>query len=72
VQVLGAVGGPVGALEVVVDVVVECAAEAPRAAVVGAGRPYRQAHPPIADVGPNKGPGGKDELREESHIQQLR
>lgn len=53
------------AVEVIVAVAVEGAAEALRVAVVNAGRPDRQAHPPVAHVSPDKGPGGKDQLREE-------
>ena len=53
------------------DVAVEGSAEALRVAVVEAGRSDAQAHPPVADVGPNRGPGGKDQLREERHSRQL-
>lgn len=69
-QVIRTIGATIGAVEVVVAIAVEGAAEALRVAVVNAGRPYGQAHPPVANIGPNKGPGGKDQLREESHIQQ--
>lgn len=70
-QVIRAIGAAIRAVEVVVSIVVKGATEALRVAVVNAGHPYRQAHPPIANIGPNKGPGGKDQLQEESHIQQL-
>ena len=70
-QIIRAVGAAIRAVEVVVAVAVEGAAESLRVGEVDARRPYGQAHPPIANIGPNKGPGGKDQLQEESHTQQL-
>ena len=70
-QLIRPIEDTVRAVEIVVDIVVEGATEAFGVAVVDAGRPDGQAHPPIANIGPNKGPGGKDQLQEESHIQQL-
>lgn len=58
-------------MEVIVAIAVEGAAEALCVTVVNAGHPDGQAHPPVANIGPNKGPGGKDQLQEENHIQQL-
>lgn len=70
-QVFRAVGSTIRAVEVVVAIVVKGAAEALCISVVNTGHPDGQAHPPIVHVGPDKGPGGKDQLREENHIQQL-
>lgn len=70
-QVVCTVGVTAGSAEVVVAIAIKGATEPLCVSVVDAGRPDGQAHPPIADVGPNKGPGGKDQLQEESHSQQL-
>lgn len=66
-QVTETIGATIRAVEVIVAVAVEGTAEALRVGVVNAGRPDGQAHPPVANIGPNKGPGGKDQLQEESH-----
>ena len=70
-QLIRAVKATLRPLEVVVAIAVEGSAEALSVAVVNAGCSDRQAHPPIGHICPNKGPGGKDQLREESDIQQL-
>lgn len=68
-QVIWAKGATITVVEVVVAIAVEGSAEALCVGVVSAGHANRQAHSPVANIGPNKGPGGKDQLREESHIQ---
>lgn len=67
VQVIGCKGDSIRAKEVVVSIAVKSAAEALRVTEVNAGRTDGQTHPPIANISPNKGPGGKDQLQEESH-----
>lgn len=69
-QVIGAERASVTVVEVVVSIAVEGSTEALRVGVVDAGRADRQAHPPVAHVGPDKGPGGKDQLQEWSDMQQ--
>lgn len=63
-QLVWTKGATVTVVEVIVTIAVEGSAEALRVGVVHAGHADRQAHPPVTDVGPNKGPGGKDQLRE--------
>lgn len=70
-QVIRAVRASIRGVEVIAAIAVEGAAEALSVAVVHTGRPDRQAHPPVANISPNKGPGRKDQLQEESHSQQL-
>ncbi len=70
-QVIRAIGATIRPVKVVVAIAVEGAAEALRVAVVNAGHSDRQAHPPVVNIGPNKGPGGKDQLQEESHTQHV-
>lgn len=70
-QVIRAIEPTIRGLEVIVAVPVEGATEALSVSIVHAGCPDRQAHPPITNISPNKGPGRKDQLQEESHIQQL-
>lgn len=70
-QVSGAIGATIRALEIIVAIAVEGAAEALSVAVVNTGSPDGKAHSPVTNIGPNKGPGGKYQLQEENHIQQL-
>lgn len=70
-HVIWAIGTTIRGLEIIVAIAVEGATETFSVAVVDAGCPDGQAHSPIAHIGPNKGPGGKDQLQEESHTQQL-
>ncbi len=68
-HVIRAEGSAIRAVEVVVAVAVEGATQALCIAVVYTGRPDRQTHSPVTNIGPYKGPRGKDQLKEESHIQ---
>lgn len=69
-QVIRAINAASRALEVIIAIAVEGPTEALSPAVVHAGCSDREAHPPVTYIRPNKGPGGKDQLQEESHIQQ--
>lgn len=70
VQVIRAIGFTIRAMEVIVAIVVKGTAEALCVSVVNTGCPDGEAHPPVFHINPDKGPGGKDQLQEESHIQQ--
>lgn len=65
-QVIRAEGDVLRAVEVVVSIAVKGAAEASCVAVVDTRRTDGQAHPPITNIGPDEGPGWKDQLQEES------
>lgn len=69
IQVIWAKGTTITVVEVIVAIAVEGSTEALRVGVVHAWHADRQAHPPVTNIGPNKGPGGKDQLQEGSHIQ---
>lgn len=56
-------GGAVAVVEVVVAVAVKGATEPPCVGVVSTGRPDGHTHPPVAHVGPDKGPGWEEQLR---------
>lgn len=53
-------------MEIIVAITIKGPAEASSLGVVNTGPTHGQAHPPVTDVGPDKGPGGKDKLREEA------
>lgn len=63
-QVIWAKGGSISVVKVVVAVAIKGAAETLRVAVVHAGCPDRQTHPPVAHVGPDKCPRREDQLRD--------
>lgn len=65
-QVSWSKGGAVSIVEVVVAIAVKGTAETLRVGVVHAGRPDCQAHPPVAHVGPDKGPGREDQLGDQA------
>lgn len=56
-------------MEVIIAVPVKGSTEPLSFGVVSAGHTNGQAHPPVTNIGPNKGPGGKDQLQEKSHTQ---
>lgn len=64
-------GGAVAVVEIVVAVAIKGSAEASGLGVVQAGPPHRQAHPPVTNVGPDEGAGGKDDLQEEGPVSTL-
>lgn len=65
-EVAAAEGGAVGSVQVVVAVPVEGSAEAAGAVEVRPRRPHCQAHSPVAHVGAQKCPRGKQHLEEET------
>lgn len=65
----GAIGDTIRAEEIIVSIAVKGAAEALRVTVVSTRSPDGQAHSPVTNIGPNKGPGGKYQLQEKSHTQ---
>lgn len=58
-------GATVTVMEIIVAVTIKGPAEASSLGVVNTGPTDGQAHPPVTNIGPDKGPGGKDKLREE-------
>lgn len=68
-QVSGAIRVTIRAEEIIVAIAVKGATEALRVAVVNTRSPNGQAHSPVTNIGPNKGPGGKYQLQEKSHTQ---
>lgn len=69
VYFIWAKGPTITVMEVVVAIAVEGSAEPLRVGEVKAWNTDGQAHPPVPNICPNKGPGGKDQLREENNIQ---
>lgn len=58
-------GATITVMEIIVAVTIKGPAEAVSLGVVNTGPPDGQAHPPVTNIGPDKGPGGKDKLPEE-------
>lgn len=52
-------------MDVIVAIAIKGATEALRLAVVNTWCPDRQAHPPVVNIGSDKGPRGKDNLQSE-------
>lgn len=68
-QVSEAIADTIRAEEIIVAIAVKCAAEALCVAVVNTRSSDGQAHSPVTNIRPNKGPGGKYQLQELSHTQ---
>lgn len=67
-QFVTAIKVTIKAVEVVFTIAIKGATEAVRFSVVNTGRSYSQAHAPITNISPDKGPGGKGQLQDENHI----
>lgn len=59
-------GATITVMEIIVAITIKGPAEASSLGVVSAGPTDSQAHPPVTNIGPDKGPGGKDKLPEET------
>lgn len=59
-------GATITVMEIIVAITIKGPAEALSLGVVHTGPTDGQAHPPVANIGPDKGPGGKDKLQEET------
>lgn len=59
-------GAAIAVVEIIVAVTIKGPAEASSLGVVDTGPTDGQAHPPVTNIGPDKGPGGKDKLQGET------